>query len=432
MTQHWRWVWLLCLLPLIALAAPTPIPDLHDPVVDTAQVLSAGQAEQLRAQALDLQARRGAQLQVLVIDSAGDEGIEAYAQRVFDQWQIGRKGVDDGVLLLLAMGDRRVRIQTGYGLEGAIPDAYAQRIIDHAIIPRLREGEPGQGIIDGSALLVGLIDGEALPLPAETDNVVRLPQEWRRGDSIVALSMLAGFVLGLWPLRRTPGAAPRAAWRRPMEVTALVLVGALACAVFTPGATLALLLVMALLVPVTTLLGWAWRRSRVLRWMLVYLLVGCAVASSASVWMGRPVPSLALHMVLVVVLCVVAMLVSFLVLALRNSWRAGRVGFCVRLVILLALTGMFAWLVPRIHAQAGNDGGTVFTIVGSFVLYIAWTLVMALHQSAQARRANKGRRRSRRYDRDSDSRSSSSSSSSSSSWSGGGGRSGGGGASGSW
>ena len=148
-TQLWQWVMMLCLLPVLALAAPTPIPDLHDPVVDTVQVLSADEAQQLRTQALELQARRGAQLQVLVVDSAGDEGIEAYSQRVFDQWQIGRKGVDDGVLLLLAMGDRRVRIQTGYGLEGAIPDAYAQRIIDQAIIPRLREGEPGQGILDG-------------------------------------------------------------------------------------------------------------------------------------------------------------------------------------------------------------------------------------------------------------------------------------------
>ncbi len=111
---------------------------------------------------MQLQARKGAQLQVLVVPSVGDDGIEAYAQRVFEQWQLGRAGVDDGVLLL-AVQDRRVRIQTGYGLEGTIPDAYAARIIDKAIVPRLREGDLDQGLLDGSKVLVALIDGDPLP-----------------------------------------------------------------------------------------------------------------------------------------------------------------------------------------------------------------------------------------------------------------------------
>ncbi|MCR1003591.1 MAG: TPM domain-containing protein, partial [Stenotrophomonas maltophilia] len=141
---QWRNAWqrvglalLLCLLPLPVLAAAA-IPALDDPVVDTANALSASTRATLREQALQLQARKGAQLQVLVVPSVGDDGIEAYAQRVFDQWQLGRAGVDDGVLLLVAVQDRRVRIQTGYGLEGTIPDAYAARIIDKAIVPRLR------------------------------------------------------------------------------------------------------------------------------------------------------------------------------------------------------------------------------------------------------------------------------------------------------
>ena len=103
---------LLCLLPMMAMAA-VAVPALDDPVVDTAHALSADTRNALRTQALQLQARTGAQLQVLVVDQVGDEGIEAYAQRVFEQWQLGRAGVDDGVLLLVAVQDRRVRLQTG-------------------------------------------------------------------------------------------------------------------------------------------------------------------------------------------------------------------------------------------------------------------------------------------------------------------------------
>ncbi|WP_258223285.1 TPM domain-containing protein, partial [Stenotrophomonas sp. HMWF023] len=196
--RPWAWLaLLLCLLPLLALAA-APIPALNAPVVDTANALSASTRATLREQALQLQVRKGAQLQVLVVPSVGEEGIEAYAQRVFDQWQLGRAGVDDGVLLLVAVQDRRVRIQTGYGLEGTIPDAYAARIIDKAIVPRLREGDLDQGVLDGTAVLVALVDGEQLPPWEDSSARNVLPPDWRTGDSVVALTLLAGFLAGLW------------------------------------------------------------------------------------------------------------------------------------------------------------------------------------------------------------------------------------------
>ncbi|KAG0954255.1 hypothetical protein G6F31_013197 [Rhizopus arrhizus] len=177
--------------------AAVAVPALDDPVVDTAHALSADTRNALRTQALQLQARTGAQLQVLVVDQVGDEGIEAYAQRVFEQWQRGRAGVDDGVLLLVAVQDRRVRLQTGYGLEGAIPDAYAARIIDKAIVPRFREGDLDQGLLDGTKVVVALIDGEALPGWEDPSARNVLPPDWRSADSVVALSLLAGFLAGL-------------------------------------------------------------------------------------------------------------------------------------------------------------------------------------------------------------------------------------------
>ncbi|SMQ96356.1 TPM domain-containing protein [Xanthomonas fragariae] len=160
------WMMVLLLLPASLLAQDlAAIPPLRSPVVDVTGTLDAAQIQQLEQQALALQQRKGAQLQILIVPTTQPEAIEQYTQRVFDQWKIGRKGVDDGVLLLVAKDDRRVRIQPGYGLEGAIPDIVANRIIQEYLAPRFREGDYGGGIRDATATLAGLIEGEALPEP---------------------------------------------------------------------------------------------------------------------------------------------------------------------------------------------------------------------------------------------------------------------------
>ena len=141
------------------------IPALTSPVVDATGTLSAEQKQQLEQQALALQQRKGSQLQVLLVSSTQPETIEQYTQRAFDQWKLGRKGVDDAVILVVAKDDRRVRIQPGYGLEGAIPDAIANRVIQEYLAPKFRAGDYGGGIADATAQLVRLIDGEPLPAP---------------------------------------------------------------------------------------------------------------------------------------------------------------------------------------------------------------------------------------------------------------------------
>ncbi|NOT89034.1 MAG: YgcG family protein [Lysobacter sp.] len=142
-----------------------PIPPLTSPVVDTTGTLNAGQIAQLEQQALALRQRKGSQLQILIVPTTQPEAIEQYAQRVFDEWKLGRSNVDDGVLLLVAKDDREVRIQPGYGLEGAIPDITAGRVIQEYLVPKFRAGDFAGGIGDASAQLVRLIEGEALPAP---------------------------------------------------------------------------------------------------------------------------------------------------------------------------------------------------------------------------------------------------------------------------
>jgi uncharacterized protein len=156
---------LLCACTLAQAQQLAPIPVLDTPVVDTTATLDPATEQALEAQALALQQRKGSQLQVLLVPTTQPEDIAAYTQRVYDQWKLGRKGVDDGVLLVVAKDDRRVRIQPGYGLEGAIPDATAERVIQEYLVPKFRAGDFGGGITDATAALVKLVDGEPLPAP---------------------------------------------------------------------------------------------------------------------------------------------------------------------------------------------------------------------------------------------------------------------------
>ena len=158
----------LCLLLASALAHAQQlqaIPPLDSPVVDATGTLRMAARGQLEAQALALQQRKGSQLQILMVPTTQPETIEQYTQRVFDQWKLGRKGVDDAVLLVVAKDDRKVRIQPGYGLEGAIPDITAGRVIREYLAPKFRQGDYEGGLADATAQLVKLIDGEPLPEP---------------------------------------------------------------------------------------------------------------------------------------------------------------------------------------------------------------------------------------------------------------------------
>ena len=137
---------LLAWLPLACLAQqPAPVPPFDSPVVDTTGTLDPATTRQLQQQALDLQQRKGSQLQVLVIPSTAPETIEQYAVRAFESFRLGRRGVDDGLLLVVARDDRKVRIEVGYGLEGAIPDITAGRVIQEYLVPKFRQGDYAGG-----------------------------------------------------------------------------------------------------------------------------------------------------------------------------------------------------------------------------------------------------------------------------------------------
>lgn len=148
-----------------AYAALATIPALQARVTDLTQTLNAEQQAALEAKLLAFEQERGSQIAVLIVASTQPEAIEQYSIRVVDSWKLGREKQDDGVLLLVAKDDRKVRIEVGYGLEGAIPDVIAKRIITEIITPHFRQGDFYGGIAQATEQLMRLIKGEQLPAP---------------------------------------------------------------------------------------------------------------------------------------------------------------------------------------------------------------------------------------------------------------------------
>jgi uncharacterized protein len=141
------------------------VPQLTGRVVDQTGTLSSGDIAQLTQKLADLQTRKGSQIAVLIVPTTDGEAIEQFSLRVAEAWKIGRKKVDDGALLVIAKNDRRLRIEVGYGLEGALTDATTKRIIDEDITPKFKAGDFAGGVSAGVIRMIRVIDGEKLPEP---------------------------------------------------------------------------------------------------------------------------------------------------------------------------------------------------------------------------------------------------------------------------
>lgn len=161
--------WLLWLPTPVAAAEgePLPVPALTAPVTDLADLLPPADESALNTRLLAFARENGSQVAVLTVPTTQPEDIFSYSFRVADTWKLGRKGVDDGVLLVIAVQDRKTHLQVGYGLEGAIPDARAKQILQDIIRPRFQAGDFPGGVNAGVDAAIALIKGENLPAPAQ-------------------------------------------------------------------------------------------------------------------------------------------------------------------------------------------------------------------------------------------------------------------------
>ncbi len=167
--MQWRaWAGAVLLgLALHAGAASVDIPPLKARVTDTTGTLSAQNIARLEQKLAAFEQEKGVQVAVLMVQTIQPESIEEYAVRVFEQWKLGRKRVDDGVLLVIAKDDRKLRIEVGYGLEGALNDATAKRIISDDIVPHFKHGDFAAGVDAGVSRILRVAGGEPLPPPPQ-------------------------------------------------------------------------------------------------------------------------------------------------------------------------------------------------------------------------------------------------------------------------
>ena len=157
---------LACALGWSALsAAQVAVPLLTGHVIDQTGTLTAEQKAALEQSLAAFEARKGSQLAVLMVASSAPEEIEQYALRVAEQWKLGRKKIDDGAILVVAKTDRAMRIEVGYGLEGALNDLTSKRIISETILPRFKSQDFYGGITAGVEQIIRVVDGEPLPAP---------------------------------------------------------------------------------------------------------------------------------------------------------------------------------------------------------------------------------------------------------------------------
>jgi len=202
--------WLAVLLLMCAALGATaqdlvPVPPLRDRVTDLTGTLTAQQSAALEQSLRTFEARKGTQIAVLIVPTTRPEAIEPFALRVVEQWKLGRRKVDDGALLLVAKDDRAVRIEVGYGIEGALNDATAARVIAEVITPRFRQGDFYGGLAAGLDQIVRILDGEALPPPTRRGAAAAddgLGQNW---PVLFIVTLVLGGVLRQL-LGRLPGA----------------------------------------------------------------------------------------------------------------------------------------------------------------------------------------------------------------------------------
>ena len=195
-----RMALLLLLWGTTAAWALLAVPALSGHVVDTTSTLTAPQQQALEQMLGAYEQRTGSQLAVLIVKSTEGEAIEPFALRVAEAWKLGRKRIDDGAIVVVALQDRAVRVEVGYGLEGVLTDAMSKRIIEETLVPRFRQQDYGDGLAAALQQIITVLDGQTLPPPREAPQAegLGIPEAllpWFLGLTFV-LGMAARVLLG--------------------------------------------------------------------------------------------------------------------------------------------------------------------------------------------------------------------------------------------
>lgn len=192
----------LCAMLLFAsckvFAELVAIPALQTRVTDLTQTLTQEQQSQLEAKIKAFELQKGSQIAVLIVPSTKPEEIEQYSIRVVEAWKLGREKQDDGLLILVAKNDRKMRIEVGRGLEGAIPDLIAKRVISEVMAPSFKQSDFYGGINNATDKLMGLISGEKLPPPPKQNHASNMSFENSLALFVISCMVLGAFLSSIF------------------------------------------------------------------------------------------------------------------------------------------------------------------------------------------------------------------------------------------
>ncbi|MGL5999380.1 MAG: TPM domain-containing protein [Pseudomonas proteolytica] len=389
---------LVMVLAALALAQTAPPPwasvALNQRVIDLTHTLDSSTQQRLTDQLADLEQRKGAQIAVMLLPTTADADLEAFTTELFRAWKLGRKGIDDGILLLVIKDDRKVRIEVGYGLEGLVTDLLSHRIIEEQLTPAFRQGDYAAGVQHAVDALSVLVEGGDLPAVDENRETV--------DEAAVLLALILGAVGGVLL------ASGKLHWRRGLigvlAVTVLLTALAAINGKSWPIYVVALPFCMSIS---AAIFGALWQAKVVFYGVLALMAysIGLGLVDhyltevSFMNWLGWPMAVL-----------VVLGLYLILFAVMKAAWKNSRVGFCLQSVMVLGVYGAAGYLL-----EMGLDGWLFALPISSFAALFIYGQGTGGSSTGSSDRS-----------------SSSSSSSSGGGFSGGGGSSGGGGASGSW
>ena len=397
---------LLLLIGTVSQAAQVAVPARGDSVIDLTHSLDEGEKETLREQVATLEEDTGAVLAVLVVPTTGDDSIEQYATRVFDVWKLGSAEKDNGLLMLVALADRRMRIEVGQGLEGAVPDVLAGRIIDQQMKPRFRDEDYAGGIEAAITALGQALQGQPITDDGEAD-VERRAHVTPFGWALLATA-LTGFALGFLRAKKS--------WHWQLMVPLLLAGPVIAAGLLRDvGMGVMLCVTTALVFGLGLLCG----RSRIARWIVFGLVA--VIGTLVTIAMVIGADKFWWAFLIAMAAGVVCMLLVLIAMGMRGAWERGGFEFGFRASAVLTITGFVLYK----NWPDGTWSSWIPTAAAAGV-----TLLFGFFPSGGGGSSNNDARGSS-SSRSASSRSSRSSSSSSSSSSSGGSSSGGG-ASGSW
>lgn len=396
----WQSAWGLVLLLFSALALAQTVPPalvnvaLNQRVIDLTHTLDTATQQRLTEQLADLEQRKGAQIAVMLLPSTGDVDIQTFSTQLLRAWKLGRKGIDDGILLLVAKDDRKARIEVGYGLEGLVTDLLSHRIIEEQLTPAFRQGDYAGGVQRAVDALSVLVEGGDLPAvdqPLETVD-----------ETAVLLALILGAIGGVLL------ASGKLHWRRGLIAGLVLTVLLTALAAINGKAWPIYVLALPFCMSIgAAIFGALWQAKAVFYCVLALMAysVGLGLVDhyltevSFMNWLAWPLAAL-----------VVLGLYLVLLAVMRAAWNHSRLGFCVQTLMVLGVYGAAGYLL-----EMGLDGWLFALPISSFAALFIYGQGTGGSSSGSSDRS-----------------SSSSSSSSGGGFSGGGGSSGGGGASGSW